>query len=105
VRHANSFTDNEQRKASGVPTLMITVKNEMAQSVDEQTIPTTGMSTRFNFASHRLSITLDPTETATLRHIFSDAVYFLIKSGNEENISLAKAKVSPPCLSMCCASS
>jgi hypothetical protein len=41
-----------------------------------------------------LIIILDPTGTATLRHIFSDAVYFLIKSGNEENISLAKAKVT-----------
>ncbi len=35
----------------------------------------------------------DSTEPATLRHIFSDAAYFLIKSGNEENISLAKSKV------------
>jgi hypothetical protein len=39
-------------------------------------------------------ILLDSTETATLRHIFSDAVYYLIKSGNEENVSLAKAKVN-----------
>lgn len=37
---------------------------------------------------------LDAAETATLRHIFSDAAYFLIKSGNEENVSLAKAKVN-----------
>ncbi|CAF4391107.1 unnamed protein product [Rotaria socialis] len=65
---------NEQRKTN-VPTLMITVKNEMAQPIREQTIPTT-----------------DSSGTATLRHIFSDAVYFLIKSGNEENISLAKSK-------------
>lgn len=36
---------------------------------------------------------LDGAETATLRHIFSDAAYYLIKSGNEENVSLAKAKV------------
>ena len=35
----------------------------------------------------------DSTETATLRHIFSDAAYFLIKSRNEENITLAKTKV------------
>lgn len=43
---------------------------------------------------HRLfSFDLDAAETATLRHIFSDAAYFLIKSGNEENVSLAKAKV------------
>ena len=38
--------------------------------------------------------TLDAAETATLRHIFSDAAYYLIKSGNEENVSLAKAKVN-----------
>ena len=51
---------------------------------------------RLEFASdtrNSFSIILDSTETATLRHIFSDAAYFLIKSGNEENISLAKAKV------------
>ncbi|UJR26434.1 hypothetical protein I4U23_007765 [Adineta vaga] len=75
TKHGNSFNGKEHRKPSGVPTLMITVKNEMAHPADEQTIPVT-----------------DPTETATLRHIFSDAVYFLIKSGNEENISLAKSK-------------
>ena len=43
--------------------------------------------------SFYLGFRLDATETATLRHIFSDAAYFLIKSGNEENVSLAKAKV------------
>jgi len=32
-------------------------------------------------------------ETAALENIFHDTVYFLIKSGNEENVSLAKAKV------------
>ncbi|CAF0999122.1 unnamed protein product [Didymodactylos carnosus] len=34
----------------------------------------------------------DGDKVATLRHIFSDACYFLIKSSNEENVSLAKAK-------------
>ncbi|CAF1677185.1 unnamed protein product, partial [Adineta ricciae] len=75
-RQINGINGTERQKPSGLPTLMITVKNEMAQQpADEQTIPIA-----------------DPTETATLRHIFSDAVYFLIKSGNEENISLAKGK-------------
>ncbi|CAF1388418.1 unnamed protein product [Adineta steineri] len=31
-------------------------------------------------------------ELAALNNIFNDSVYFLIKSGNEENVSLAKAK-------------
>jgi len=31
-------------------------------------------------------------EIAALENIFNDTVYFLIKSGNEENVSLAKAK-------------
>ncbi|CAF1344883.1 unnamed protein product [Rotaria magnacalcarata] len=74
LKQEHESNGNEQRKTN-VPTLMITVKNEMAQSIREQTIPTT-----------------DSSETATLRHIFSDAVYFLIKSGNDENISLAKSK-------------
>jgi len=65
----------EQKKASVIPTLMITVKNDMAKSTSEQPVSTP-----------------DGAETATLRHIFSDAAYYLIKSGNEENVSLAKAK-------------
>lgn len=36
---------------------------------------------------------LDEKELAALENIFIDTVYFLIKSGNEENVSLAKAKV------------
>ncbi|CAF1117421.1 unnamed protein product [Adineta steineri] len=80
IKQENESTENDQRKSSGVPTLMITVKNEMAQPVHEQTIPTT------------TTATTDPAEPATLHHIFSDAVYYLIKSGNEENISLAKSK-------------
>ncbi len=36
---------------------------------------------------------LDEKELAALENIFNDTVYFLIKSGNEENVSLAKAKV------------
>ncbi|CAF0719601.1 unnamed protein product [Rotaria sp. Silwood1] len=75
IKQGNDSNGNEQRKPTNIPTLMITVKNEMAQSIREQAIPTT-----------------DSTETATLRHIFSDAAYFLIKSVNEENIVLAKAK-------------
>ncbi|CAF1085586.1 unnamed protein product [Rotaria sordida] len=75
IKQANGSNGNEQRKPVNVPTLVITVKNEMAQPIREQAIPTT-----------------DSTETATLRHIFSDAAYFLIKSSNEENISLAKTK-------------
>ncbi|CAF1317062.1 unnamed protein product [Rotaria sp. Silwood1] len=35
----------------------------------------------------------DSTKTATPRRIFSDVAYFLMKSWNEENILLAKAKV------------
>ncbi|CAF1063196.1 unnamed protein product [Rotaria sordida] len=34
----------------------------------------------------------DEKETNALQNIFNDTVYFLIKSGNEENVSLAKAK-------------
>ncbi len=36
---------------------------------------------------------LDERELAALENIFNDTVYYLIKSGNEENVSLAKAKV------------
>jgi len=36
---------------------------------------------------------LDEKELAALENIFHDTVYYLIKSGNEENVSLAKAKV------------
>jgi len=42
VKQENDINGNEQRKLSGVPTLVITVKNEMAQPIDEQTIPTAG---------------------------------------------------------------
>jgi hypothetical protein len=42
VKQENGIHGNEQRKSSGVPTLVITVKNEMAQPIDEQTIPTAG---------------------------------------------------------------
>ena len=38
----NESIGNEQHKAAGIPTLMITVKNEIAQSTNEQAIPTTG---------------------------------------------------------------
>ncbi|CAF3816104.1 unnamed protein product [Rotaria sp. Silwood1] len=34
----------------------------------------------------------DEKQTGALQNIFHDTVYFLIKSGNEENVSLAKAK-------------
>jgi hypothetical protein len=37
---------------------------------------------------------LDEKVSAALDNIFNDTVYFLIKSGNEENVSLAKAKVN-----------
>lgn len=37
---------------------------------------------------------LDEKEVAALDNLFNDTVYYLIKSGNEENVSLAKAKVS-----------
>ncbi len=36
---------------------------------------------------------LDEKDLAALENIFNDTVYYLIKSGNEENVSLAKAKV------------
>ncbi len=36
---------------------------------------------------------LDEKELAALENIFHDTVYYLIKSGNDENVSLAKAKV------------
>jgi hypothetical protein len=42
IQQNNDINGNEKRKATSVPTLMITVKNEMAQSIDEQTIPTNG---------------------------------------------------------------
>jgi len=35
----------------------------------------------------------DEKEIAALESVFNDTVYFLIKSGNDENVSLAKAKV------------
>jgi len=35
---------------------------------------------------------LDEKEVAALDNLFNDTVYYLIKSGNEENVSLAKAK-------------
>lgn len=41
--------------------------------------------------------TFDPQELLALESIFHDTVYFLIKSGNEENVSLAKAKVNFSC--------
>lgn len=40
---------------------------------------------------------LDEKDAAALSVIFHDAVFFLIKSGNEENVSLAKAKVGEVC--------
>ncbi|CAF3788101.1 unnamed protein product [Rotaria magnacalcarata] len=40
LKQEHESNGNEQRKTN-VPTLMITVKNEMAQSIREQTIPTT----------------------------------------------------------------
>jgi len=45
--------DNEQRKTTtttSVPTLMITVKNEMAQPVNVQTIPTNGKIKIMNYS-------------------------------------------------------
>lgn len=36
---------------------------------------------------------LDEKDISALQNIFNDTVYYLIKSGNEENVSLAKAKV------------
>ena len=35
---------------------------------------------------------LDAAETATLRHIFSDAAYYLIKSGNEGECFISQSK-------------
>lgn len=85
--------NNEQRKSNTVPTLMITVKNEMAQMNNDKTTADTGKIKSETRSTIDLMYFVDPTETATLRHIFSDAAYFLIKSRNEENISLAKSKV------------
>lgn len=106
IKQGDQLNGNEKRKGTSIPTLMITVKNEMAQPVDEQIIPITGKTRKeltiffskirflpFSYVSFFSNSILDPTETATLQHIFSDAAYYLIKSGNEENISLAKAKV------------
>ncbi len=94
IKQENDFNDNDQRKTTNVPTLMITVKNERAQPVNVQTIPTNGKIKMMNYSYlYWFIINLDTTETATLRHIFSDATYFLLKSVNEENITLAKAKV------------
>ena len=87
----------EQRKASAIPTLMITVKNDMAKTTNEPTLSTPGHSSSISTHVDRfiaLPRLADAAETATLRHIFSDAAYYLIKSGNEENVSLAKAKVN-----------
>jgi hypothetical protein len=42
IKQGGDCNGNEQRKATSVPTLMITVKNEMAHPIDEQTIPTNG---------------------------------------------------------------
>ena len=41
IKQEHAPNGNEQRKTNA-PTLMITVKNEMAQPIREQTIPTTG---------------------------------------------------------------
>lgn len=88
----NDPNENDQCKTSNIPTLMITVKNEIAQSANTPIIPTDGKIIIRIFLIISFIINLDSTEPATLRHIFSDATYFLIKSGNEENISLAKSK-------------
>lgn len=91
--------NNEQRKSNAVPTLMITVKNEMAQANNDKTTTESGkikpccLFRNWKFDCFFFIYFQDPAETATLRHIFSDAAYFLIKSRNEENISLAKSKV------------
>jgi hypothetical protein len=42
IKQENDLNGNEQRKTSNVPTLVITVKNEMAQPINEQTSPITG---------------------------------------------------------------
>ena len=42
IKQDSDLNGNEQRKATNVPTLMITVKNEMAQPTDQQTISTNG---------------------------------------------------------------
>ncbi len=48
-KQENDLHANEQRKSTNVPTLMITVKNEMAQSTNTQTIPTNGKIKIFIF--------------------------------------------------------
>jgi hypothetical protein len=47
IKQENDISGHEQRKSSGVPTLMITVKNEMAHPIKEQTILTTGKNIYF----------------------------------------------------------
>lgn len=42
IRQENDLNNNEQRKTSNIPTLMITVKNEMAHSVNIQTTSANG---------------------------------------------------------------
>jgi hypothetical protein len=49
IKQDNDLNENEQRKTTNVPTLMITVKNEMAQSTNTQTIPTNGKIKIFIF--------------------------------------------------------
>jgi hypothetical protein len=87
--------DDSETQASILPTIKITVKNEMAPSNDESPQPDTGRTRLAAVITLSPSVYLhvDPVETATLRHIFDHAAYYLIKSGNEENVSLAKAKV------------
>ena len=62
--------------------------------IEEQTIPINSNEKRKPLRlSHAIMHILDEKDLAALNSIFHDTVYFLIKSGNEENVSLAKAKV------------
>ena len=42
VRQENGSNRNEQRKSANMPTLMITVKNEMAQAIHKKTVSKAG---------------------------------------------------------------
>jgi len=90
TKHVNG---NGYRKSNTIPTLMITVTNNIAQANHEQIVSPNGKE-NFDWNFEFRFVLLDAAEPATLQHIFSDASYFLIKSINEENISIAKAKVN-----------
>ncbi|CAF0912888.1 unnamed protein product [Didymodactylos carnosus] len=79
-QNGEAGTDEMEMKTTS---MQITTSNIQQQNIEQIiTVPTLPV----------ISQKSDSDKVTTLRHIFSDACYFLIKSSNEENVSLAKAK-------------